>query len=46
MMANRYHHQLIPNEVIVDFGVSQDIVQDLISRGHEVKPDPLLQYGY
>lgn len=36
MMDPRIHHQLLPNEVIVDYGTSAELVSGLINHGHRV----------
>lgn len=36
MTKARFHHQLFPNEVIVDDGADPRMLQDLIAKGHIV----------
>jgi gamma-glutamyltranspeptidase/glutathione hydrolase len=35
--APRYHHQWLPDQILLEPGVSQDVVDALRERGHEVK---------
>jgi gamma-glutamyltranspeptidase len=37
MTKTRFHHQLFPNEVIVDDGADPRMLQDLIAKGHIVQ---------
>lgn len=44
--APRYHHQLLPNAVVVEPDFSGVLEQDLIHRGHEVSDYNPLRKGF
>lgn len=35
--ASRFHHQLVPNEVEIEFGLIKGIIDGLASKGHQLK---------